>query len=252
MGNPVDEVKKYAIIVAGGSGSRTGLPSPKQFIKLGDQPVLMHSIKKFAESFPNIVIIVALPTNQIDYWNQLCKEYNFTISHQTVAGGETRFNSVKNALELITESGVVGIHDAARPLVTTKVIINAYKTAEMYGNAVPAVPMNDSIRQIDSRKNIAVDRTRYCIIQTPQCFKTDLLKKAYDRAYSYTFTDDASVVEMLGEKIHLIDGNPENIKITNPIDFVVAEALLKYVPVVTPHNKLKSPDNLNILNSGGK
>ncbi|MBN8701467.1 MAG: 2-C-methyl-D-erythritol 4-phosphate cytidylyltransferase [Bacteroidetes bacterium] len=227
MPNPIDTVKKYAIIVAGGTGSRTSLPIPKQFVKLLDRPVLMHTIAKFAECFPDIEIIVPLPVSQIENWKRLCVDYNFTIVHTTIAGGDTRFQSVKNALNTIKEEGVVGIHDAARPLVSKQVILNSYKTAEMYGNAVPAIPMNESLRQIDSRRSVAVDRTRFCIVQTPQCFKIDLLKNAFEQGYNNAFTDDASVLEATGVKIHLIDGNPENIKITNPRDFLIAEALFK-------------------------
>jgi 2-C-methyl-D-erythritol 4-phosphate cytidylyltransferase len=123
----------------------------------------------------------------------------------------------------------------------------------MYGNAVPAIPLNDSIRQIDSSKSIALDRTRYCVIQTPQCFLASILKKAYSTAeYKIHFTDDASVVESIGERIHLVDGNPDNIKITTPRDFIIAEALLKYRPVLTPANKLKPSEELNLLSGYSK
>ena len=240
--------KKYAIIVAGGNGTRANTPIPKQFMKLDGKPVIMHTITKFAEAGINIEIILVLNKEQISYWQELCKENNFNIEVKVTEGGENRFESVKNGLLLVEEEGIVAVHDAVRPLVSAKTIITAFKAAEMYGNAVPAIPLSDSIRQIDSSKSIAVDRTRYCVIQTPQCFQSGILKKAYSTAeYKIHFTDDASVVESIGEKIHLVDGNPDNIKITTPRDFVLAEALLKYRPVVSGGNKLKPAEELNLL-----
>ena len=147
---------------------------------------------------------------------------------QIIAGGETRFESVKNGLSLIPdEEGIVAVHDAVRPLVTKKTIVNSFKAAERYGNGVPAIPLNDSIRQIESSRSVAVDRSKYCLIQTPQCFSISLLKKAYSQDYKYTFTDDASVVESLGESIYLVDGNVDNLKLTTPTDLVIAEAVIK-------------------------
>lgn len=225
-------LKKYAIIVAGGSGTRMNSPVPKQFLKLNGLPVLMHTINKFSDINHGIEIILVLPTPLIPEWQELCKEFNFNTPLKTAEAGDTRFHSVKNGLALIKEEGIVAVHDAVRPLVNTKTIVSAYKAAEMYGNAVPAIPLNDSIRQIESTKSIAVDRARYCMIQTPQCFTTEIIKKAYLKEYKFSYTDDASVVESLGEKIHLIDGTPDNIKITTPQDLVVAEALLKFKPLV--------------------
>jgi len=244
----IPSIKKYVIIVAGGSGTRMNSVIPKQFLKLDGKPVLMHTITRFAEVNQNIEIIVVLSPDRLATWQQLCNEYQFTIPHQITENGETRFQSVKNGLALIKESGIVAIHDAARPLVDSKIITTAYKAAEMYGTAVPAIPLTDSIRQIDSTLSIAVDRRKYCIIQTPQCFQTELIKKAYEQEYKFTFTDDATVVEATGEKIRLIDGHSDNMKITNPRDLIIAEALLKNKPATTPHNKLKLPDDLNILN----
>jgi len=242
-------IKRYAIIVAGGSGTRMNTPVPKQFMNLGGRPVLMHTISRFAEAGLEMEIILVLHQTQIEYWNKLCVEYSFNVPLTVVEGGDSRFQSVKNGLGLIKEEGIVGIHDAVRPLVSAKLINSAYKASEMYGNTVPAIPLNDSIRQIESTLSIAVDRSKYCIIQTPQCFKTEIIKKAYEQDYKYTFTDDASVAESLGEKIHLIDGHSDNIKITTPRDFIIAEALLKNKPVVSPANKLKLSDDLNILGS---
>lgn len=220
-------LKKYAIIVAGGNGARMNSAIPKQFMKLDGKPVLMHTINCFNECGLDLELIVALPADQLNHWKELCSEYKFTIPIKISEGGETRFVSVKNALELVSQNGLVSVHDAVRPLINTKTILAAYRDAEMYGNAVPAIPLNDSIRKIESGKSIAVDRSRYCIIQTPQCFQTSILKKAYQMEYKTTFTDDATVVEALGEQIHLMDGTTENIKITNPQDLLIAEAILK-------------------------
>lgn len=240
--------KKYAIIVAGGNGTRANTPIPKQFMKLDGKPVIMHTISRFADAGLNIEIILVLNKEQISFWQELCKEHNFNTEVKIAEGGDNRFESVKNGLALVTEDSIVAIHDAVRPLVSAKTIATSYKAAEMYGNAVPAIPLTDSIRQIDSSKSVAVDRTRYCVIQTPQCFQSSVLKKAYSTAeYKIHFTDDASVVEASGEKIHLVDGNPDNIKITTPRDFILAEALMKYRPVVSSGNKLKPAEELNLL-----
>lgn len=247
-----EPLKKYAIIVAGGSGTRINSPLPKQFMKLDGKPVLMHTISKFAEAGIPIEVILVLNKEHMTTWSDLCKEHQFNTPVTIAEGGENRFESVKNGMKLLPEQeALVAIHDAARPLVSAKTIITTFKAAEMYGNAIPAIPLTESIRQIDSTKSIAVDRTRYCIIQTPQCFLSGILKKAYEKAeYKIHFTDDASVVEACGEKIHLVDGNPDNIKITTPRDFILAESLLKYRPAVTSGNKLKPAEELNLLGGG--
>jgi 2-C-methyl-D-erythritol 4-phosphate cytidylyltransferase len=240
-------LEKYAIVVGGGSGTRMNTPVPKQFMLLDGRPVLMHTIKKFAEADLEIKIIVVLRPDQFEFWKQLCIQYDFQIPHQLCEGGETRFLSVKNGLSLIQAEGIIGIHDAARPLVNKKTIQTAFKAAEMYGNAVPAIPIQDSIRQIDSGNSTSVDRSKYCIIQTPQCFVSKILLRAYTQEYKFTFTDDASVVEALGEKIHLIDGSSDNIKITTPKDMVIAEALLKNKSVLVSSNKASHTDDLSLL-----
>jgi 2-C-methyl-D-erythritol 4-phosphate cytidylyltransferase len=220
-------MRAFVIIVAGGNGTRMNSSVPKQFMNLEGRPVLMRSITKFHECGLQPEIIVALPDDQTNRWLTLCEEHHFTIPLKIAEGGKTRYHSVKNALQLIEGSGLVAVHDAVRPLVSTITILASFREAEMYGNAVPAIPLKDSIRKIESGKNRSVDRSRYCIIQTPQCFNVDILKKAYAKEYKSTFTDDASVLEALGEQIHLIDGTAENIKITNPQDLIAAEAILK-------------------------
>ncbi|HTB07127.1 MAG TPA: 2-C-methyl-D-erythritol 4-phosphate cytidylyltransferase [Bacteroidia bacterium] len=229
--------KRYVIIVGGGNGARMNTPVPKQFLKLDGKPIIMHSINKFVDTIPDICVILVLPAEHLKFWEAMCDEYGFHKHVKVALSGETRFHSVKAGLEFVTEeNAVIGVHDAVRPLVTSKTILAAYKAAEMYGNAIPAIPINDSIRQIESTRNIAVDRSRYCATQTPQCFRADILKKAYTHDYHYTYTDDAMVVEAMGEAIRLVDGNPENIKITGPKDLIIAEALMKAeAQVFVPH-----------------
>lgn len=220
-------MKKYVIIVAGGTGNRMNNAIPKQFIELKGKPILMHTIEKFTSTFPDIHVIVVLANQFNDDWKKLCEKHNFKIPHQLTDGGETRYHSVKNGLALVPDACVVGIHDAARPLVSTQTILNAYETAEVRGNASPAIPVNDSIRFIKGKDSVAVDRTHYSIIQTPQCFHSDLIKKAFLKEYKPEFTDDATVLEAFGEKINLIEGNRENIKITTEQDLVIATALIE-------------------------
>jgi len=218
----------FIIIVAGGNGSRMNNIVPKQFIALLGKPILMHTIEKFFSSIPEINIIVVLAKELKDEWKQLCTKHNFTIPHQLMDGGETRFHSVKNGLSVVPDNCIVGVHDAARPLVSKQTIISAFEIAEKKGNAIPAVAVNESLRETNGENNKAVDRNKYMIIQTPQCFNSTILKKAFEQPYHPLFTDDASVVERMGEKINLIEGNNENIKITTPQDLIIATALLQY------------------------
>ncbi len=220
-------MKKYIIIVAGGSGSRMNSAVPKQFMEICGKPVLMHTIQKFTDAIPEIKIILMLPADYLNKWEALCKDYNFNIHCQVAEGGETRYHSVKNGLALAPDAVIVGIHDAARPLVSKATIVNAFETAEKTGNACPVVPLSDSLRVVKGKENTAVDRSAYYIVQTPQCFHSDLLKKAFLKTYKPEFTDDATVLESFGEKINLIEGNPENIKITTPQDLIFAEALME-------------------------
>ena len=222
-------MKKYIIIVAGGTGSRINSDIPKQFLELKGKPIVMCTIEKFVATIPEINIVLVLSPAYIELWKALCLKYNFTISCTITVGGETRFHSVKNGLILVPENVVVGIHDAARPFVSSQTIIKTFQTAELKGNASPAIPMNESIREVKSTSYKAVDRTNFQIIQTPQCFHSSLLNKAFLQAYNPLFTDDASVLELIGEKINLIEGNRENIKITTPQDLIIAEALASHL-----------------------
>lgn len=218
-------MRKYAIIVAGGKGERMGQNIPKQFLELAGKPILMHTIEKFKLTFPELKIILALPENQIDFWEELCNKYAITdIEHQIVVGGKTRFLSVQNALNIISDEGVVAVHDGVRPLVSQNTIINCFEAAQKLGNAIPVIDLVDSIRYVSKTESQALNRSCYKSVQTPQCFQTTLLKKAYQQNFNDEFTDDASVVEKLGVKIHLVQGNKENIKITSPEDLIVAAA----------------------------
>ncbi len=217
---------KYAVVVAGGSGSRMESSVPKQLLLLGKQPILLHTLQRFIEFDKQMKLIVVLHPSLVNSFNQLVKQYNFNHPLTLVEGGETRFHSVKNGLDAIPQEGVVGIHDAARPLVSIETINRAYTCAWEKGNAIPVIALAESIRMIEPENNRAVDRTTFRIIQTPQCFKVSIIKKAFDVPYNPSFTDDATVLEHNGGKINLVEGNPENIKITVPSDLILAEALM--------------------------
>ena len=213
-------MKKYALIVAGGIGARMNQSVPKQFMLLSGKPVLMFSIEAFLKFSKDIHLVVVLPENLISQWKELCDKYNFKLIHQVVAGGETRFHSVKNGLNIIPdEDGIVAIHDAARPLITSSLIKTLFEDAEKYGNAIPALPVKDSMRIISEKENKPIDRSKLRIIQTPQCFNIKIIKQAFNQQYRDEFTDDATVLESAGHSIHLTDGNENNIKITTLADF---------------------------------
>ena len=220
--------KHYAIIVAGGSGSRMHSAVPKQFLLLNGLPVLMHTINVFHHCQTQPQIIVVLPADSHDYWNTLCATHQFDIPHQLVSGGETRFHSVKNGLALINEQdGIVAVHDAVRPLITKEIIDESYECASLYGNGIVAIKSRDSVRQIKDNRSVSLVRDEIYLIQTPQTFQLAQLKKAYLQPYQAGFTDDASVVEQTGVNINLIGGSYQNIKITFPEDIAIAEFLLK-------------------------
>ena len=220
-------MKHFAIIVAGGTGQRFESQIPKQFLLLNGLPILMHSINVFKNFNSSLEIIVALPPNHFKTWEDLCRQYKFYIKHEKVEGGETRFHSVKNALSTITQEGLVAVHDAVRPLVNKATITRCFETAKTKGNAVPVVVLYDSIRELKGLQSMPVDRNSYVLVQTPQVFKVNLLKEAYKQPYVPEFTDDAHVVEKAGTDIVLVEGNRENLKITDKADLLVAEAFLK-------------------------
>jgi len=222
-------MEKYALIVAGGSGSRMGTDIPKQFLSLGNAPILMHTVKRFFGFSEKVHIIVVLPEEQIERWKQLCKKNQFNIPHTIVAGGKTRFESVRNGLNSIGNKAeaLVAIHDGVRPFISKKMLENAYTSAEKLGNAVASVPLKESIRKIEKGTNSAVDRSMHRIMQTPQTFLLSKISPAFAVEESPLFTDDAAVAEANGVKINLIDGSYENIKITTPEDLALAEAIIK-------------------------
>jgi 2-C-methyl-D-erythritol 4-phosphate cytidylyltransferase len=218
--------RNAVIIVAGGTGSRMNSALPKQFLVLCGLPVIMRSIRQFFLFDPAILVVIALPESYKAYWQELCDTYNFGIEHTIATGGKTRFHSVKNALELIPDNTVVAIHDAVRPLVSQNTIRVAFREALSHGNAIPVVPVAESMRKITGEKSEPVPRDLFRMVQTPQVFQAEAIKKAYASARHEDFTDDATVLEESGETLFLIDGNPENIKITTPPDLLFAEAVL--------------------------
>ncbi len=222
-----NRINKYALIVAGGSGSRMQNKMPKQFLLLNNEPIIFRTIQQFIEFDSSISVIVVLPRNQIDYFYKLVDKYDFKHSVTIAYGGETRFHSVKNGLDKIDDRGVVFIHDAVRPLVAQETIRNCFATTVVKGNAIPFVPVTDSIRKITPNLSKSVRRNNYVLVQTPQTFQVDVIKEAYRQEYNNEFTDDASVLEKYGKDIFLVDGNTENIKITYPKDILIAETYLK-------------------------
>lgn len=214
------------IIVAGGKGERMNADVPKQFLEIHRKPILMHTIEAFYRYDNQISIIVVLPFAQIDFWKELCQKHHFAVSYQIVAGGETRFHSVKNGLNLADENSLIAVHDGVRPLVSRDTISRCFENAARCRAVVPVTDLVDSIRYSDEKENHACDRSKYKLVQTPQVFDGNLLKKAYKQDFSPAFTDDASVVEALGTKIHLVEGNSENIKITTNFDLKLAELMM--------------------------
>ncbi len=220
-------MRTIAIIVAGGSGTRFGAELPKQFLELGGRPVLMRTISAFGGGFSDV--IVTLPEGQMALWRELCERYGFAVPHRVVAGGETRWHSVKNALDSIGDiSGVdiIAVHDGVRPLVTAEVIGRTVDAARRDGAAIPMVMLNDSVRQVEKGASHALDRSTLRAVQTPQVFDARVLMAAYGQPFESTFTDDASVVERAGHSVTLVEGDPQNLKITRPMDLALAEYLL--------------------------
>lgn len=218
--------RKSTIIVAGGKGERMQTNIPKQFLELNGKPVLMHTLDTFRNFDPEMELILVLPSSQIEYWNALCKKHAFSAPHKIAEGGATRFQSVKNGLKAISSPDYIAIHDGVRPLVSHETITDCFAEAEISGAAIPVVDAVDSLRKITENGNVAVDRSLYKMVQTPQVFEAKLILEAYNQDFSDTFTDDASVVEAFGHKVSLVAGNRENIKITTQTDMLLAEAIL--------------------------
>lgn len=213
------------IVVAGGKGERMQTDIPKQFIELKSRPILMHTIDVFIQYNNQIEVIVVLPESQIENWNLLCKKHAFEVKHQVVAGGSVRFESVRNGLKVASDSGFIAVHDGVRPLVGQTTIAACFREARTSGAAIPVVMPVESIRRIERNDSVAVNRDLFRLVQTPQVFEANILKKAYEQEFNSLFTDDASVVEASGVKISLVEGNRENIKITTPFDLKLAEMM---------------------------
>jgi len=218
-------LQQYAVIVAGGSGSRMGGEIPKQFLLLNGLPILFRSINAFVNYNSQINIVVVAPKTHVQTIYNLKRQHNFSQDFTLVEGGATRFLSVKNGLQEIPINCLVGIHDAVRPLVSKETLQKAFESAEQKGNGIPAIGVFDSLRKVKDHKNTAVDRNLYQIIQTPQVFKSSLIKEAFAATNKTDFSDDATVFEASGKSIFLTEGNRENIKITTPVDLKIAEAL---------------------------
>ena len=224
-------MKRCCIIVAGGNGSRMGAELPKQFLPMGGVPVLMHTIRNFYDFDPTIQLIVVLPEDEIERWNRLCTQHCFMIPHQIVGGGNTRFESVKNGLSQLSGCELVAVHDGVRPLVSHETLARCFDGAAEMGTAIPVLPAYESVRKGSLVASVPVNRSHYFMVQTPQVFKVEIIKKGYLQTWIPEFTDDASVVEHTETAVHLVMGNRENIKITFPEDLQIAELFMK--------NKLK-------------
>ena len=218
--------KRGVIIVAGGVGQRMGATMPKQFMMLGQEPILARTINLFSEALPKAELVVVLPEEHIALWRNLAARFDVA-PHKIASGGKERFDSVKSGLAALSdEVETIAVHDAVRPLATKKLIIRLALAAEEAEAVIPVVAPHDSIRQVEGESSHIVDRSLLRMVQTPQFFQAEVLRKAYSQTFSPLFTDDASVVEAAGHKITLTEGEEQNIKITTPIDLTIAEAII--------------------------
>lgn len=219
-------MQKYAVIVAGGSGQRMGADMPKQFLRLQQKPLLWFTLHTFLHSFDDIQIILVLPKANMPEGENICKQLAAKNKITITEGGLTRFHSVQNGLQFIKEPSIIFVHDGVRCLVTKELIQRCYEQALLKGSAIPAVAATDSIRMMEEEDHFAVNRRNIRIIQTPQTFQSRILLPAFKQAYDEDFTDEAMVVEASGESIFLIEGDYNNIKITRPVDLLIAERIL--------------------------
>jgi 2-C-methyl-D-erythritol 4-phosphate cytidylyltransferase len=223
-------MKKYAVIVAGGSGTRMGGPLPKQFLLLKDKPLLYYPLKAFLDTYADLDVILVLPFDHVGTGQEIIDAYFEKDRVQITEGGDTRFQSVKNGLQLVKEESIVFVHDAVRCLVDEPLIARCYQSALSTGSAIPVIPSKDSVRLISEEGNDAIDRNKVMLVQTPQTFHSKILLPAFQIDYKPAFTDEATVVEAFGIKVSLVEGDENNIKVTRPIDLLLAEQLME-----TPH-----------------
>lgn len=214
------------IIVAGGSGRRMGATLPKQFMMLGQQPVLARSINRIHEALPKAEIVVVLPSEWVEMWRNMAARFDVA-RHKIATGGKERFHSVQNGIAALSdEVRTIAVHDAVRPLVSKKLIIRLVLATDESAAVIPVVAPADSFREVEGDESHIVDRSRLRMVQTPQLFRAEVLRRAYEQPFSESFTDDASVVESMGEKITLVEGERENFKLTTPTDMILAEAII--------------------------
>ena len=224
-----NQIEKYVVVVAGGKGLRMGGDIPKQFLPVKGKPILMRTLERFKSFDEEIHIVLVLPQSHFKYWKELCEQYEFQVEHRLVAGGETRYHSVKNGLFSIenpSANALVAIHDGVRPFVSVETIQRTFEMAANHVAAVPVIDSVDSLRLCEGTNSHSVDRSKYKLVQTPQTFQLQALREAYLLEYRDTFTDDASVFESAGHEIQLVRGNRENVKITTTFDMKIAEVLV--------------------------
>jgi 2-C-methyl-D-erythritol 4-phosphate cytidylyltransferase len=220
-------MSEFSIIVtAGGIGKRMKANVPKQFMLIHERPILMYTLEQFYEFDPKSQIILTLPEEWMGYWEELIQENEFHIPHRIVTGGKERYDSIKNALKFCTSKYVM-VHDGVRPLINLETIATCAKAVKKKGAVIPVVELKESLRELTKEGSVAVDRSMFRIVQTPQCFETEILKNAYDQEFHSKITDDATLVEQTGQTIHFVEGNFENVKITTKSDLIFAEQLLK-------------------------
>jgi 2-C-methyl-D-erythritol 4-phosphate cytidylyltransferase len=214
------------ILTAGGIGKRMGGTLPKQFLTLNNKPILLHTLEKFHRFDPSIQLIITLPSDWKDYWQEILAEHQITIPHLVVDGGKERYHSIKNAIECC-EGDFVAVHDGVRPLVSNETIKRCFDAVQQFGQVIPVIPLKESLRKMHNEHSQAVPRSSYVLVQTPQCFSKDAIIKAYNLPFHDKITDDASLIEEAGFSIHCVDGNEENIKITSQMDLLLAKGLME-------------------------
>ena len=223
-------MKKYAVIVGGGLGSRMGQTTPKQFLLLDKKPIIWQTVQRFVEAYRDTEIIVVLPEDWLDAGRDILSEFNGSVIMKFCAGGETRFHSVQRGLKFVKEESIVFIHDAVRCLLSVSLIHRCYQQALENGSAIPAIDAQDSVRLVEPKGNRSIDRHLVKLVQTPQTFKSEIILRAYQQQFKESFTDEAMVVEAMGESVNLVAGEAQNIKITHPFDLEVARQFLSAQP----------------------